>query len=213
MLQPSSKADKTKEAILQSARKEFSAVGFREASLRRIAADAGVTTGSIYRYFENKDALFQTIIQPAEQAFLELHASLSSEVFVEAGQGVEYDKTPENRQIMALLDMVYDHFEAFYLLLACADGSQHGDFLGRFVEQETRSALEYLDTLKKSVNSSYVVDEAAVGYLVEAYVSAMFQPIRHRAGRPETKAHIRFLFQFFNDGWAGVEKAIMESVQ
>ncbi len=39
--------------------------GFQKASLRDIAAKAGVTKGNIYTYFRNKDELFCEIVQPA----------------------------------------------------------------------------------------------------------------------------------------------------
>ena len=44
--------------LLEAAKTEFLTKGFRNASLRNIAASAGVTTGAIYRYYANKEALF-----------------------------------------------------------------------------------------------------------------------------------------------------------
>lgn len=205
-----SKADKTKESILVSAKKEFLRAGFRDASLRSIAADAGVTTGSIYRYFSGKDHLFETVILPAEQEFLSLHGALSADVFVNAERGAPYDKQPENAQILALLNLIYAHFDEYYLLIACSGGSAHENFVSRFALQEEQSALTYMDRLKQSVNSSYEVDRIAVHFLVEAYISAMLEPVRQKLSYQEAAEHTRFLFQFFNDGWAGVEKAIMD---
>ena len=36
--------------------------GFNKASLRKISADAGLTTGAIYFFFKDKDGLFGAIV-------------------------------------------------------------------------------------------------------------------------------------------------------
>lgn len=56
--------------LLEAAKTEFLTKGFRNASLRNIAASAGVTTGAIYRYYANKEALFDALVaEPAEAFF------------------------------------------------------------------------------------------------------------------------------------------------
>lgn len=57
--------------ILSAAKTEFKK-GFRNASMRSIAASVGVTTGAIYRYYSNKEALFDALVShPAEEFFNE----------------------------------------------------------------------------------------------------------------------------------------------
>lgn len=46
------------EAILGSARDEFAAHGFRDASLNRVIEAAGISKGSMYYYFEGKEDLY-----------------------------------------------------------------------------------------------------------------------------------------------------------
>lgn len=46
------------EAILRSARDEFAAHGFRDASLNRVIEAAGISKGSMYYYFEGKEDLY-----------------------------------------------------------------------------------------------------------------------------------------------------------
>ena len=48
----------TKSAILSAARERFGAVGFQAATIRAIAADAGVDPAMVMRYFGSKDKLF-----------------------------------------------------------------------------------------------------------------------------------------------------------
>ena len=44
--------------LMAAGKKEFLNHGFMGASLRNIAASLGVTTGAIYRYYTDKEALF-----------------------------------------------------------------------------------------------------------------------------------------------------------
>jgi AcrR family transcriptional regulator len=51
-------SEETKAAILAAARERFSAAGFQAATIRGIAADAGIDPSMVMRYFGNKDKLF-----------------------------------------------------------------------------------------------------------------------------------------------------------
>src|SRR5699024_11261139 len=53
---------------ISSAKNEFLAKGFAEASLREICKNAGVTTGALYKRFSGKEALFEALISPTLQA-------------------------------------------------------------------------------------------------------------------------------------------------
>ena len=53
------------EALLESAKKEFLKYGFHNANLRRISADSGVSTNSIYTRFGDKAGLFEAVVKPA----------------------------------------------------------------------------------------------------------------------------------------------------
>ncbi|BBY02575.1 TetR/AcrR family transcriptional regulator [Mycobacterium seoulense] len=51
-------SDETKAAILAAARERFGAVGFQGATIRAIAADAGIDPAMVMRYYGSKDKLF-----------------------------------------------------------------------------------------------------------------------------------------------------------
>jgi AcrR family transcriptional regulator len=53
---------KKRERILEAAAKEFAAHGYDGASLNRILADAGISKGAAYYYFDDKADLFATTI-------------------------------------------------------------------------------------------------------------------------------------------------------
>ncbi len=56
---------KKRDQLIKAARDEFIKKGYSKASLRTICAKAGVTTGALYFFFENKAELFSAVVDPA----------------------------------------------------------------------------------------------------------------------------------------------------
>src|SRR3989475_2873883 len=52
------RSDRTKAAILAAAREQFAAYGYERATIRAIAADAGIDPAMVMRYFGDKEKLF-----------------------------------------------------------------------------------------------------------------------------------------------------------
>lgn len=51
----------TRQRILEAAAREMLQVGYQNASMRKIAADAGITAGALYKHFRGKEEIFETI--------------------------------------------------------------------------------------------------------------------------------------------------------
>jgi AcrR family transcriptional regulator len=58
-----STANERHEQILQAATTVFEASGYSQTTMDAVATEAGVSKGSIYNYFENKQALFAAVVQ------------------------------------------------------------------------------------------------------------------------------------------------------
>ena len=107
----------TAAAILEASRKEY---GYEKASLRRIAKEASVTTGAIYGYFAGKDALFAALTEDAAEELVELYTKVHSDF-----ASLPPEEQPDMLNVVTeecvpwLVNYVYDHFEAFKLLLCC----------------------------------------------------------------------------------------------
>lgn len=61
-------ADGTRQLLLDAARRRFARHGYAAATVRDIAADAGVNVALISRYFESKIGLFEACLQRAQEA-------------------------------------------------------------------------------------------------------------------------------------------------
>jgi AcrR family transcriptional regulator len=68
MATQSERRDQTTAAIVAAAHELFAANGFERASIDDVASAAGVTKGSVYHYFETKEALFQRVFEEVNAA-------------------------------------------------------------------------------------------------------------------------------------------------
>jgi AcrR family transcriptional regulator len=57
-----SRARATREALVRAAAEQFAVAGYQAASLRRLAADAGVSKGAVYFHFSDKRAVADAVI-------------------------------------------------------------------------------------------------------------------------------------------------------
>jgi TetR/AcrR family transcriptional repressor of uid operon len=65
-------AQERREQIMQAAVACFAKRGFHEASMHDISAEAGISVGLIYRYFENKDAVISAMADRHKQEIHEV---------------------------------------------------------------------------------------------------------------------------------------------
>ena len=81
----------TKEKLLLSARKEFAQKGYLQASLRNICKNAGVTTGALYFFFQDKEDLFAAIVEKPLQKLYQVMELHYQEEFVGASDKIQED--------------------------------------------------------------------------------------------------------------------------
>lgn len=77
--------DDVKENIILAALREFSGKGYRDSSMRVIAKNAGIVMGNIYRYFENKEALFNNTVGPVYRQITSISAKIQTEINAQKG--------------------------------------------------------------------------------------------------------------------------------
>lgn len=65
------KSQAYREAILEAAEEVFLRVGFRDAKMAEVAEAAGVSTGTLYNYFDNKEGVYASLVEAAHLEMLD----------------------------------------------------------------------------------------------------------------------------------------------
>lgn len=195
--------EETKTKILESAKKEFLENGFTNASLRTIAANAGLTTGAMYRHFKDKDALFCALVDGiienssafVTKAGLEAHTNAPSGGFGEEHFKEEHDMTS------AFIDYIYDNFDAFTLLLTKSAGSTHESFLNDMADFYTKNCIETINWLKEKFNVKKEINEMSIHFLATTIINAYAEIIFHKMTKEEASAYLSNIQNFFHFGF------------
>lgn len=90
--------------------------GYLGASLRKIAKAAHVTTGAMYGYYKNKEALFNDIVEEVSEEF-------KNDYLVE---GINLET----------IDYIYQNFEVFKLIICCSKGTRYEEYLDCLVNEK-----------------------------------------------------------------------------
>jgi len=135
-----------RQRLLEVAKEEFLANGFKNASMRKIAQKSEVGLSNIYNYFKNKDELYRAVLKPLLLRVQELadehneERNLSIEVFTSKAF---FD---ENLQVMVNL---IENFKAeLRLLLFHSYGSSLENFREDYINMNAQIGLEYLEKMK-----------------------------------------------------------------
>ena len=196
--------DKTEahEKIITVAVKEFMEYGFENASMRRIATEVGLTVGALYRHFPNKEEMFAALVEPTIDELMKKYREFCE-------QGYEVMKCGDVQQLWNesesetkwLMCFVYDHFEAFKLLICRSQGTRFESFVHDMALLEERSTLDYFERMKHYNMTVNELSQQEFHMLVTANVSALFEAVIHDFSREEAIHYAQTLDAFFSAGW------------
>ncbi|MDO4863693.1 MAG: TetR/AcrR family transcriptional regulator [Ruminococcus sp.] len=196
---PKPKAE-SHERIISAATKEFLTYGFEDASLRRIAANAGITVSGLYKHFPNKEEMFAALVQPMLDDFLQLYRQKEQEEN-EAIEKIGSAAAFLNDDAVYVMQYIYDHISEFKLLVCCSQGTRYEDYSHKLAEMEEESSLKYIEALRRRGDHVPEFDRKEFHLLVSSNVEAVLQPIRHDFTREEAMHYAQTINTFFSKGW------------
>lgn len=174
--------EKTHELIQKSAMKHFNEVGFRDASIRSICREAGVTNGAFYAHFKSKDELFSSLVSDRLHQFMETYQELSDVTIASAEDVVNVFKGSYS-SIETLIHYIYENRDVFMLILKNSGGSSYENFVRDLIEAESKSTMDFLENAREYIKRPENISEriAAIGsaLVVNSMVDAFI------AGEPE----------------------------
>ncbi|HGE72347.1 TPA: TetR/AcrR family transcriptional regulator [Candidatus Poribacteria bacterium] len=151
------KDNEKRKRILDSAIKVFAKTGYSDARIQDVAEEAGVSHGTVYIYFKNKDALFMSIFQ---EILGELIQYISSEI--------QKEKNAEDkiRRIISMqLDIIEENPDLTKLILI--EFPRSGNFLN---DSNTNVLSRYIDLISDVLKQG--IDEGIFSIEMRTEVTA-----------------------------------------
>jgi AcrR family transcriptional regulator len=152
--------ESVRNAIVEGAITEFFQYGFQKANMRRIADNANITVGNIYRYYKNKEELFNEILLPAERAIDDLE-SFDRKLHVTRIDSEE----DVNQLVQYVINVLKPYTREVFIMIYNSEGTHY---------QKVKAQLEKLVVDK--INSFYPrqFDRYLLTVLAQSFVQAVF---------------------------------------
>ena len=191
----------TKKKLLESAKKEFLEKGFMNASLRTIAANAGVTTGAMYRHFKDKDAFFCALVDDVIDYVTQMVMLANTENHQLFDQmAIKTHMAFETESASHLIDYMYENFDVFTLLLTKSAGSTHEHFQDEICDLYTQNFDKIYKWMYKNKIATKKIPQMTVHTIASTVINAYCEIILHKMEKKDALAFIYSIIEYSNYG-------------
>lgn len=194
--------EKLRDDLLEEGKREFLEKGFQGTSMRSIAGALGVTTGAIYRYYADKEDLFDTLVKDAADELVGKYRNVQQQ-FAEMPIGEQLSGLPqisdEGQEWM--LECIYDHFDAFKLIACSAVGTKYEHYIDTLVEIEANSSRVLIDRMEEEGILKHNMDDELIHIVSNTLFSGMFETVRHDMPKEKARDYFVSLKEFYAAGW------------
>jgi AcrR family transcriptional regulator len=175
--------------IIEGARSAFLEQGFDAASMNDIARTAGVSKGTLYVYFQNKEQLFQAICseecQSQAEGLFNFDPDDSDVETTLTRIGIDFvslvcrpEKASSARTVIAIAERMPEIGRAYY-----ETGPARGiALLSDYLKKKVKQGILAIDDC-----------EVVAAQLIEALLAPLFKPVLFNFGKPPTQERIRYV--------------------
>lgn len=182
--------EKTHQMILVSALKTFKEIGFRNASIRNICRDAGVTNGAFYAHFESKDDLFAALVSEKLSVFNETYQEMS-DINIQSVDDIIRMFDMSYSSIETLIHYVYSERDVFTLILKSSDGTSYEHFISDLINEECKNTMIFLESAKKFMKRPENISERIIrmgaSMVINSMLDAFLEGVSEEDNIRETK--------------------------
>ena len=167
------KKDDTKSKIRESAKEIFFTTSYAGASMRDVASKCNMTVGNIYRYYENKEVLFDDIIKPTYDGVVKLIKITDlMKPFIKGSENKLYKNSKfKNYIISSIATIVSCHAVELYILLNNSEGSKYENTTDRIYKLMHETISKMVIGIPDERTDVYAfVAITTVSYLLKKYV-------------------------------------------
>lgn len=186
-------------SILEAARNEFITKGFKDASMRSIAKNAGVGLSNIYNYFLNKDDIFLAIVKPARDAFYTFIHKNHTEESIDFNRSTTFGHQEETVEYYIYLIDTYR--EELRLLLFHPQGSSLGNFRDAFTDYITSVSFNYMELERKHYPDTHEISPFFIHALSSWMISVVGEIVSHNLSKEKIREFFNEYFRFEFAGW------------
>ncbi|MCR5167408.1 MAG: TetR/AcrR family transcriptional regulator [Oscillospiraceae bacterium] len=192
--------NESRRRLIECAKREFLEKGFVKASLRKIASDAGLTTGAVYFFFSDKNGLLEGVVGEALgqlNAVIDQHFAedIESDLAGYRQQDGDHDAFTE-----MLVNVIYDHYDEMTILLDRSAGSKYEDFVDVIINRLDSS---YIGLAEKyaAVMPGRRVNKKMLHWLTHVQINAFVHMMQHEKDKESALHFIKPVMDMLIKAW------------
>ena len=175
---------RTKKLLLESGMKFFLQFGYEKASLRRIVADAGFTSGAFYGYFASKAELFYALVDETAAGLYKILSSINDEMMAIPAEYRLYEIAATSiRHIPNIADFMLAHPKEMLLLMKCSKGTRYENFLDEIRRRDMENIESGIQGLLDAGVSLKPLSHYTMEVLLNGYISMLTRVLIEQTDR------------------------------
>ena len=194
----------TRNKLLDSAKQEFLEKGYMKASLRTICKNAGVTTGALYFFFQDKeDLLKQLVEEPLKGLISRVKSHFLEEMNMESAFVSIHDDSADIKAAKEIVHFMYQHYDIFQILLTKSQGSIYEDITSRFAD----GIEEHYDRLVERMTEKFGIQKPEhymIHWMSHMQVDAFTHLFTHEPDEQKAVRHMEEIVVYLASGWNGL---------
>ena len=189
------------EKIVNAAFHEFMKYGFNDASMRRIAAECGMSASGLYKHFPSKEDMFAALVENAYLGLVEMYyQKLDSQYEQLKNQSAEEIWEGEEETV-CIVKYIYDNYNAFKLLICRSQGTRYENFAHDLATLEEKSTIEYLKKIKDKGIEINKISKKELHLFVTSNINAIFETVIHDFSRKDALIYAKHFDDYCVGGW------------
>lgn len=197
------KNGETRHTLLQCAKKEFMEKGYSKASLRSICKEAGVTTGALYFFFQDKDDLFCSLVSESLMRIMQLikeHQQLEENEAREEILSSNHDMDSERILVEVLVHEMYQNRDEMLLLVNGAQGSSLENAVDRIIDEMDAHNLHLAQATCQKLGIP-MLEESLVHWMSHNQIDMFLYMLKHIETEEQALAFGRQAMTYLVTGW------------
>lgn len=194
---PQTESCDTRHKLLKSAEQEFALQGYDKASLRQICAHAGVTTGALYFFFDNKEDLFKNVLIPVTESAIQILEDYKDHLLVSGERNLEDTPLGNAETLEKFLDLLYGNRYVVQILV----NNRENPHVVHFFEELTEVISATIRAiLYPNVAQVKPYDEFIITWLAQTEMTTIVNILKNDETREEADGHINSAVMFTQGG-------------
>lgn len=192
----------TKAKLLASAKQEFLEKGYMQASLRSICKNAGVTTGALYFFFQDKEDLFTQLVEPTLQKlreYIQQHFQAEQEE-IKSGVPDETEDADDIKMTRQILHAMYQNYDILLLAITRSQGSKYEHCVDEFVAIAEHHYRYLADGMAARVGMDRI-DDYTIHWIAHMQIDVFVHMLQHEPSEEKAQQHIEKIVSYLVSGW------------